>query len=80
MAVGVCGCGIDEIISNKDNGFLLNPQNSDDVADCIGFCYDNRDICDLIAINGYNTVVNNYTWKYSAKNLSMAYEKIIGNN
>ena len=75
--VGVRGCGIDEIIEDRKNGFLVDPKNSDEIAEIIEFAIDKPDELAKIATRGYETVTSGYTWKRSAEELDKAYKKII---
>ena len=74
LTVGVKGCGIDEIIVNKTNGFLIRKQNVNDIYTAIDYAIKNEEICKKIANNGYETVTKKYTWNESALNLFKIYQ------
>ncbi len=75
--LGVCGCGIDEIIQDRINGYLVSPKNSDEIAECIKFAIDNPEKHREIAQRGYETVRDNYTWQHSAKTLDAVFKKLL---
>ncbi len=78
--LGVRGCGIDEVIEDRINGYLVSPQNSQEIADCIKFSIDNPEKHKEIAQKGYETVRDKFTWKDSAKALDKAFRKILEQN
>lgn len=77
--VGVSGCGIDEIIIDGINGFLVEPHNANQIADKIIWALNNPQELRSIAKEGRNTVINKFTWDESGKKLANTYEEIIRN-
>ena len=75
IAVGVKGCGIDEIITDKQNGILLRGQNADDVYSSIDYVLSHKNESKTIAENGMNTVINRFTWAHSGKELARVYRE-----
>ncbi len=75
--LGVIGCGIDEIIVDRENGYLVNPKSADEIADAIIFAMNNPQKHNRIAQNGYETAIKNYLWTDSAKRLDIILKSII---
>lgn len=75
--IGVVGQGIDEIIVDGENGFLVQSKNSDSLYDKLKWIYNNRLDAKKIAYSGYNLVVNRFTWLNSAKKLEELYNTVI---
>ena len=83
MASGVVtvGCwkqGIDEVIKDGENGFLLRPKNSDDVVQVLKKLYElGPEARKEVARKGRETVAEGYTWKHSAESLYKVYQSIV---
>lgn len=84
MASGVItvGCyqnGIDEIIHNGNNGFLVRPHEVEDIVEVIKNIYDNKDTLEMknIALAGRKTIMEKFTWKNSAEALRRVYYDIV---
>ena len=66
-----------EILENDDwcsrnvidgqTGFLVPPNNVNEIAEKINFLLDNPDLCQKIGESAYELVINNYTWKNTCK-------------
>lgn len=87
MASGVItvGCyqnGIDEIIHNGNNGFLVRPHEVEDIVEVIKNIYDNKDTLEMknIALAGRKTIMEKFTWKNSAEALRRVYYDIVQKN
>ena len=78
--VGVRGCGIDEVINDGYNGFLVDPQNSNQIAEKIMWVVNNPVKAKAIATQGRRTVMDKFTWDESGKTLANVYERIINSN
>lgn len=76
-AVGVNGCGIDEVITDGKNGFLVAPKNSRQIAEKIIWAVHNKDKLRRIGEEGRKTVLDGYTWEHSGLKLAETYERII---
>ncbi len=77
----VIGCryqGIDEIIQDGINGFLVNPHDIYQIFERLDYLYEHPEIAEDIAQNGYDTVIENYTWLHSASRLLEVYNMILG--
>lgn len=74
--IGVIGQGIEEVIKDGENGFLIHPQSSDSIYETLKFIYNHKEEVNKVACNGYDLVVNNFQWIHSAKQLMGVYNKI----
>jgi len=75
--IGVKGQGIDEIIVNGTNGFLVAPQSSSSIYHILRWVYIHNSQAGQIAERGYNTVKENYRWLDSAEELMKVYNKLV---
>ncbi|MHB8131518.1 MAG: glycosyltransferase family 4 protein [Mobilitalea sp.] len=75
--IGVKGQGIDEIIIDGKNGFLVEPKSSSSIYDKLRWIYNNRSESKQIGLAGYDTVINNYQWSDSAKMLDKVYRETV---
>ena len=75
--VGVRGCGIDEVIKDGYNGFLVDPKNSNQIAEKIIWVVNNPEKAKTIATQGRRTIMDGFTWDDSGGNLAAVYERII---
>ncbi len=81
MACGVpaVGCkdnGIDEIIVDGENGYLVDNHNIEQIVDCITALL-NKEKCEEMGIAARKKVAEKYTWKHSAETLIKIYEKVV---
>lgn len=78
-----CACydnkGATEFIRNRENGFLVKGQNSDDIKRVIDFVMSNPEESKVIAESGVKTAAK-FTWANSAEKLESVYKKIICND
>ncbi|MDD3173223.1 MAG: glycosyltransferase family 4 protein [Herbinix sp.] len=75
----VIGClyqGIGEIIIDGQNGLLIEPHNVKQLFEKMEYLLQNPEKAKEIALNGYNTVVNGFTWRDSARSLLEVYKKV----
>lgn len=75
----VIGCrkqGIDEIITDGYNGFLIEPHHVTELFDKLEVLLLDPVRSENMAENGYRTVINGYTWLDSAKSLIEVYHKL----
>lgn len=76
-ALGIKGCGIDEIITDKKNGYLAEPHNTEQIAERILYAIENPEEHARIAMAGYDHVINQYQWVHAAQSLARVYEEIL---
>ena len=74
-AIGCKGCGIDEIIVDGENGFLVEPKDVKSITDCLKKLTNNNDYA-RIANNAFDTVINGYKWNDTALALERVYRHI----
>ncbi len=71
-AIGVKGMGIDEIIVDGENGYLVEPCNVDDLYDKMKTALSDRDALAKMGEKAYATA-QKFTWEASAKALNEIY-------
>ena len=76
-ALGVRGCGIDEIIEDGYSGYLVDPKDSDQICRDIVGAINNPEAFVSVANNGYQLVTSKFTWDDSARQLLTVYHSII---
>lgn len=75
----VIGCyhqGIEEIITDGFNGYLIEPHNVYQLYEKLEMLLLDPVRSENMAENGYRTVINSYTWLDSAKRLLEVYQKL----
>ncbi|MFT4142871.1 MAG: glycosyltransferase family 4 protein [Mobilitalea sp.] len=77
-AIGCYEQGIDEVITDKENGLLVQPHNTRELYEAIDFLIQNPEKAMTIAEKGYETIINHYTWTDSARALAEVYRKLTG--
>ncbi|MBN1216054.1 MAG: glycosyltransferase family 4 protein [Candidatus Lokiarchaeota archaeon] len=75
--IGSASGGIVEAISNGENGFLIKPNNLDDLIQKIIHLYNNRDLCIQMGEIGYRRVVENHDWDKIGKKYEEIFRKTI---
>lgn len=73
--IGCKGNGIDEIIINSENGYLVNSKNVEEITICLNKLMD-YNIRKIIGEKARETVVAKYQWSHSAKALVKIYKKL----
>lgn len=76
-AIGCYNNGIDEIIINGKNGYLVHNKNFDELTACLEMLM-NEDIRKEIGNQARSDIENNYLWINSAEKLLKIYEKLGG--
>lgn len=74
--VGVKGMGIDEIIEDKKNGYLVEPKNSEQISGVLNEIYFDCAVAAEIAKKGKLTA-ERFTWENSAKALDKIYRQVV---
>lgn len=75
--LGVRGCGIDEIIIDKENGYLVDPRNAEQIEECILYAIKNPELHNRIAQKGYDTVTGKYLWSDAGSALDQVYRTLL---
>ena len=71
-AIGCKGCGIDEIITDGVNGFLVEQKSVDDIVLCLKEMTDKEELRS-VSEKALTTVRDGYTWEDTAKTLEKIY-------
>jgi glycosyltransferase involved in cell wall biosynthesis len=64
------------LVEGNNCGLMVDPLNTDEIAEKINYLLDNPDLCEEFGENGYQAVISNYSWESQAKNLIHLYESI----
>ena len=75
--IGCCGGGIDEVIEDGKNGFLVEPKNVDEIVKCFILLTDDK-LRMEVGNSARESVAEHYQWKHSAKSLIDVYARILG--
>lgn len=67
--------GIPDVIENKVNGFLFNPDDKKLVETIIKLLMDDK-YCNEIGLNARKTIESNFTWNQFIKNLELVFRSI----
>ena len=67
--------GVPSIITDKKNGFLINPRNSQQIANVVNMLLDDDKVRKEIGDNAHRTVVENFTWDIIASQFEIIYKK-----
>ena len=65
------------IIEEANDGLLVDPLNSKEIANAIDFLYRNKEIASEMGFNGQRKVHKKYNWNFEEKKLITFYRKII---
>lgn len=68
---------IPEIITDKQNGLLINPENHLQLSEAIKFCLVNPDICQRMRIAARNHIVEKYSAVKMTENYCLLYDSVI---
>lgn len=75
--IGVEGEGIEDVIKNGYNGFLVKREDVTSLIDVLDMLIKDDKKRNVIAKNGRNTVIKYFTWNSNAKKVIKLYEKMI---
>lgn len=64
------------LVEGNKCGLMVDPLNTDEIAEKINYLLANPTLCEELGTNGYNAVLVNYSWESQAKNLIDLYESI----
>ncbi|MBH1942057.1 glycosyltransferase [Mobilitalea sibirica] len=76
LTIGTRGEGIEDIIKNKVNGFLIEADNIEMIITYVRSCFENTEYNKLITQNGKESV-KVLTWETNAKKYTSLFEEII---
>ncbi|QCH28055.1 glycosyltransferase [Clostridium tyrobutyricum] len=75
--IGVKGEGIEDVIENGYNGFLVNRKDIDSLVNTLDILIKDDRKRNEVGINGKNTVINNFTWDDNAKKVIKLYKEFL---
>ena len=75
--IGVKGQGIEDVIVDKKNGFLVQPHDLDDLACTIDYILSHKDTAKIVGENGKKTVLSEFTWLRNAQKTIEIYNEIM---
>lgn len=70
------GCGIDEIIIDKQNGLLIEPKNVEDISNKLIEIINNDGLREKVSATGLKTINKEYTWINIAIQLEKIYDSL----
>ncbi|UZQ49328.1 glycosyltransferase [Clostridium kluyveri] len=75
--IGVRGQGIEDVIEDKKNGFLVEPHQVEDLVFTIDYILSHKSEARIIGQNGKNTVLKEFTWLRNAQKTIDIYNEIM---
>ncbi len=75
--IGSASGGIVEAITNGENGFLIRPNNLNDLTNKILTLYHNKDLCVRMGNTGYKRVIENHDWNKIGEQYEKTFKKVI---
>lgn len=78
--IAVRGEGIEDVIVDGENGFLVEPKDVDDVVKVLSFILDNPDKAKKVGTKAKEIVMNNFTWLRNAEKTIGIYDNLIKKN
>ncbi len=69
--------GIPQVVTNGQNGIMIEPKNAEELCAALEDVIDRKVDVPSILVNGKKTVMENYSVEKSVKNLVSVYEKLI---
>lgn len=67
--------GVPELVTNDENGVLVEPNSIDGLAEGIMYLYQHRELRELMGRRGREFVERNYTWEHIAEEYLEVYKK-----
>ncbi len=77
--IGVRGQGIEDVIIDKENGFLVESHNVEDLVKTIEYILENMEKAKAIGEKGKITVISEYTWRRNAQKTIDIYNNLLKN-
>lgn len=78
--IGTMMGGIPEVIRNGIDGIIVPPRDSDALADAINIIESDKDIYDLMAKNGFEKIINEFTWDNKISETNKEFKNILNHN
>ena len=68
---------INDIIQQKENGILFDPDEKNDMEKSVNLLLDNENLRKNLSINARSTILEKYTWKYHAQKMIDIFQEVI---
>jgi teichuronic acid biosynthesis glycosyltransferase TuaC len=78
-AIGCHGQGIEEIIEHQKNGWLISPDNLDELAQALSTFLRSPDLCSQVGLAARQTILNGLTLSHQAQELATLYRLAASN-
>ncbi|MEJ2249426.1 MAG: glycosyltransferase family 4 protein [Candidatus Lokiarchaeota archaeon] len=78
--IGTKTGGINRAIINEKTGFLIKPNNLDELTKYILFLYNNKEICEDMGEFGNKRVLKEYNWNILVEDYIKTFKEILRNN
>lgn len=75
--IAVKGEGIEDVIVDGKNGFLVEPKNVEDIVRAISFLIENPDKAREVGKTGQKSVMDGFTWSINATKTVDVYEELV---
>ena len=75
--IGVKGQGIEDVIIDKENGFLVEPHRVQDLVKTIEYILNNKEEARRVGEEGRKTVLSEYTWRRNAQKTIDIYNSVV---
>ena len=75
--IGVKGQGIEDVIIDKENGFLVEPHSVQDLVKTIEYILNNKEEAGIVGQEGKRTVLSEYTWRRNAQKTIDIYNFVV---
>ena len=69
--------GAEWIIKDRENGFLHEPGNVQEIQEQLAFVRSHGDLCARMGDEARRTVEKDFTWEATARKMVSTYEKVI---
>lgn len=77
--IGVKGEGIEDVIKDGYNGFLVEPKDVNSLVNVLDLLIGDNEKRKLMGLNGKSTVIKDFTWDTNAKKVKKLYEYLVSN-
>lgn len=75
--IGVSGEGIEDVIVDGENGFLVKPHDADEIAEKIHRLLSDEGLAESMGEKARKDVIENFTWQKNAENTIEVYKELI---
>ncbi|WP_085522136.1 glycosyltransferase family 4 protein [Tuberibacillus sp. Marseille-P3662] len=75
--IGTRGEGVEEVVSNESNGFLVPPQDEDALATVIDKLFENEQLRRKVGGNAKELIEEKFTWKRNGEHMLKIYQRAL---